>query len=53
MTEKLVKSDGKGRQQCRKCERKSVAGLVKGMGLCPYHFDVAMFGQEWADKIYI
>lgn len=53
MAEKLVRSDGRGRQKCQKCELKSVAGLAKGNGLCPYHFTVVVHGQKWADTIYV
>ena len=51
--EKLVKRDGKGRQQCTRCNFKSVAGLTSGKGLCPYHFDAQMFGDAWADSLYL
>lgn len=45
--------DGAGRQPCRHCRWRSVPGLRKGQGLCPYHWAVSAYGQAWADKQYL
>ena len=44
--------DGKGKQKCQHCQHKSVKGLIRGEGLCPYHWAVYQWGQEWADRCY-
>lgn len=46
------RTDGNGKQQCQRCQRKSIAGLPKGKGLCPYHYAEAQWGSSWADSIY-
>lgn len=33
-----------------KCGKPSVPGLVSGVALCRYHYNVRAFGQSWADK---
>lgn len=43
---------GTGRQQCTQCQRKSVAGLVRGSGLCPAHYAEHAFGHDWAASLY-
>ena len=49
----IVKNlDGNGRQKCTKCNHKSIAGIVKGKGLCPYHWAHFQWGKKWADSCY-
>jgi hypothetical protein len=42
--------DGSGKQICTKCSHKSLPGLSKGSGLCPYHWAEKNWGSEWAKK---
>lgn len=53
MPERKPRIDGTGRQPCTKCHRQSISGLVKGQGLCPYHWCVAAYGDAWANQIYL
>lgn len=32
------------------CGKRSLPGLRPGIALCQYHFDVRMYGKEWADR---
>lgn len=43
-------ANGSGRQRCRHCSSQSVAGLIKGEGLCPYHWAEKMWGTDWAKR---
>lgn len=45
---------GRGKQPCSVpgCLFKSIAGMVHGHGLCPYHYAADMWGKEWADRCY-
>jgi len=47
------RTDGSGRQYCRLCPRRSIAGFGKGQGHCPYHWAVRAYGQAWADSIFL
>lgn len=38
------------KKKCRHCEKPSIPGLIKSVGLCQYHYNVLMFGKEWADR---
>lgn len=31
------------------CGKPSLPGLISGAALCRYHFNVKMYGREWAD----
>lgn len=44
--------DGRGRQLCKKCHHRSIAGMVKGEGRCPFHWAAHVWGLEWASKSY-
>lgn len=46
--------DGTGKQKCSKtgCNRQSIAGFVKGSGLCPYHYALHTWGKKWAKHCY-
>lgn len=33
-----------------KCGKRSIPGLVPGVALCQYHYNVYAYGKEWADK---
>jgi hypothetical protein len=33
-----------------KCGERSLPGLFGHVALCQYHFNVRMYGKEWADK---
>jgi hypothetical protein len=35
-------------KKCSHCSDRSIPGLVSP--LCQYHYDVAQFGKDWADK---
>lgn len=48
----LPREDGRGRQKCVHCDRRSIAGQYKGQGLCPYHYTAYLWGQQWADQCY-
>ena len=50
----ITKLDGAGRQKCAagKCKHKSLPGLIKGKGLCPYHWCYGLWGKDWADQQY-
>lgn len=41
--------DGKGKQSCTRCGYRSIRGMARGHGLCPYHWNFFMWGQPWAD----
>jgi hypothetical protein len=43
---------GTGRQKCRRCSLRSIPGLVRGQGLCPYHWAEANWGKAWAERCY-
>jgi hypothetical protein len=32
------------------CGKPSVPGLKPGQSLCQYHYNVAAFGKDWADR---
>lgn len=51
---KQPRTHGTGRQPCnhRKCPWRSVPGLHKGEGKCPYHWAVGCWGRAYADSIY-
>lgn len=36
---------------CQHCDKKSIPGLVKGVGLCQYHYNKQMFGETWANYV--
>lgn len=44
---------GQNMQLCTipKCGKKSIAGLHKGHGKCQYHWNVLLYGKEWADHV--
>lgn len=44
--------DGTGRQKCTRCDHRSIAGLFKGRGLCPYHYASAIWGKKWAAECF-
>jgi prepilin-type N-terminal cleavage/methylation domain-containing protein len=46
--------NGKGRQMCKKkgCQFRSIAGMPKGSGMCPYHWAEDRWGKQWADQCY-
>lgn len=44
--------DGTGRQKCRHCDHKSLAGMGPGGGLCPFHWAKFNWGVKWASKCY-
>jgi len=46
--------DGRGRQPCCKvpCGYRSLRGIRKGEGLCPYHWAVVVWGQAWGDSCF-
>ena len=44
--------DGNGRQWCCKCAYRSLIGMVRGQGLCPYHWAARTWGKPWADRCY-
>lgn len=45
--------DGNGRQRCAHgCGYWSIAGMVRGQGLCPFHWARWAFGVNWARKCY-
>lgn len=35
---------------CQKCGAASITGLLPGVGLCQYHYNLSQFGQEAADN---
>lgn len=37
--------------KCRVCGARSLMGLKRGSGLCPYHHDVYVYGQRYADTL--
>lgn len=49
------RQNGTGKQGCsqRPCRYRSLPGLTRGQGLCPYHWAVKVWGQKWADTIYL
>lgn len=50
--ERVSRPHGRGRQRCTHCELRSVAGLRRGQGLCPYHFTEATLGRELASELH-
>ena len=42
--------NGKGKQQCTLCGYRSIAGLMKGNGKCPFHWAKGNWGLNWASK---
>jgi hypothetical protein len=38
-------------QKCTVCGKPSIPGLIAGCGKCQYHWNVGVFGKEWADKV--
>jgi hypothetical protein len=38
-------------QRCTICGRPSVPGLIRGHGKCQHHWNVGVFGAEWADRV--
>lgn len=44
---------GNGRQPCVHCTLRSIAGMKKGQGLCPYHWAVQAWRKTWADSLYL
>jgi len=50
----IKRHDGTGKQPCTQgCGFRSVSGMHRGQGLCPYHFAVVFHGQAWADRTYL
>lgn len=43
--------DGRGRQKCIHCPHRSIAGLPRTQGLCPYHWNVWVYGRSWANHV--
>lgn len=39
------------RKICQHCEKSSIPGLKRNVGLCQYHYNVLMFGEAWADYV--
>jgi hypothetical protein len=33
-----------------KCGEPSIPGLISGVALCQYHYDVRVYGKAWADE---
>jgi hypothetical protein len=50
---RVERTDGSGRQSCVHCWRRSLPGMTKGRGLCPYHWAVWVWGRAWADSIFL
>lgn len=50
----LIQLDGTSRQNCvqRPCPFRSISGLRRGQGLCPYHWAVGVWGKAWADQCF-
>lgn len=48
----MKKLNGNGKQKCTKCSHQSISGLVKGNGLCPYHWSEMNWGTAWAQHCY-
>lgn len=44
--------NGNGRQACTHCSYRSVSGMLKGHGKCPFHFTSSTWGLDWASKLY-
>lgn len=45
--------NGKGKQLCKMgCGWRSVSGLAKGQGMCPYHWAESQWGRDWAQQCY-
>lgn len=46
--------DGKGKQICSVpgCGRRSLTGLVRGEGVCPYHWAAGNWGTDWAKRCF-
>jgi hypothetical protein len=40
----------KNTQPCVVCGKPSLTGLAKGHGLCKFHWNMAHWGREWAEK---
>jgi hypothetical protein len=38
-------------QKCTLCDKPSIPGLVRGRGKCQYHWNVGVWGKEWADEV--
>lgn len=36
-------------KRCQHCDKKSIPGLVKSIGLCQYHYNKRMWGEAWAE----
>jgi len=41
----------RSKKTCQHCDKPSIPGLMKGVGLCQYHYNRRMFGEEWADYV--
>lgn len=37
--------------KCAICGKDGIPGLPRGAGRCQYHYNVAAFGKEWANKV--
>ena len=44
-------SSSRADNPCTICGKSGIPGLIKGCGKCQYHWNVGVYGQEWADKI--
>ena len=33
------------------CGTKSITGLKRGVALCQYHYNLQVWGKEWADQV--
>ncbi len=33
------------------CGQKSITGLKRGVALCQYHYNLQVWGKEWADQV--
>ncbi len=42
--------NGNGRQSCSKCAHRSVAGLSRGDGKCPFHWEEGVWGLAKASR---
>jgi hypothetical protein len=38
-------------QKCTECDKRSLPGLKAGKGKCQYHWNVGVWGKQWADRV--
>lgn len=39
------------KKKCNHCNKPSIPGLKKRIGLCQYHYNKFMFGETWANIV--